>query len=425
MRVCCHNGEPYTQDQLRTALLAVHRQIEPLQCVLSAADDNKVLLTVQPDIEPTLEYRELPNDYVKGEDSPKFLEQLGSEEVTKGMGPTPADAYGKTLWRAILLEDGWVLLVFHHTICDGTSRKIFVHHLLEALADPNAIQDSPKIKLQPDACDLIASEVAKVEETKEACEVEKESPTNPPLPTCWPSPDKEAPMHERYNQVLSTIIPNVSTLREQCKSNKVSVTPVLVAALALAIRRQMSIPNSEKVDMRKMSWGVDIRRHLSDPNVFGCYIMGHNAENEVVLVQADDVVWSIAADVQKAMVKCTSLGLAHDNLVQVKHQMEQPITPEGLMPILAPLINGPDQGRTGPLNVSNIGVLKGQSACGKARVDKLYSITSQNHMGTYAWMNTATINDALFVTLASVWPTTSEERMKAMLDAFVQILNDI
>ena len=415
MRLRCHEGKPYTQDELKRALLAVHRQIEPLQCVLSSADDNNILLSARPDIEPTLDCR-------KGEVSPEFLDQLASEEVTKGMGATPADAFGKALWRGIILEDGWVLLIFHHTICDGNSRKIFVDRLLEVLANPDAFEDSPKLKLQPDACHLIASKVANSEDTKEPCGGEKE-PFVPCTPS-WPSPDKEAPMDERHNHVCSTTIPNISTLRAKCKANKVSVTPVIIAAFALAVRRQMRIPPSEEVDMRQMSWGVDIRRHLSDSNIFGCYVFGYNAEAEAMCVKADDAVLPIAINIQKAMAKCSSLSVAHDKLFQTKIQMEQPMTPEALMPILS-LINGPVQGRTGPLNVSNIGLVKGQSTCGKAHVDKLYSITSQTNLGTYAWMNTATINDNLFVTLASVRPTTSEERMKAMLDEFAQILTDV
>jgi hypothetical protein len=40
------------------------------------------------------------------------------------------------------------------------------------------------------------------------------------------------------------------------------------------------------------------------------------------------------------------------------------------------------------------------------------------------WMNTASIEDDLFVTLGSVHPTVSKERGRAMLDEFVRILTD-
>ena len=44
--------------------------------------------------------------------------------------------------------------------------------------------------------------------------------------------------------------------------------------------------------------------------------------------------------------------------------------------------------------------------------------------GGGVWMNTASIEDDLFVTLGSVHPTVSKERGRAMLDEFVRILTD-
>jgi hypothetical protein len=103
--------------------------------------------------------------------------------------------------------------------------------------------------------------------------------------------------------------------------------------------------------------------------------------------------------------------------------MEEPMTIEKLMPLLA-LIDSETQGRTSTLNVSNIGMVDGESTCGTVRVEKLFSISSQTALGSYVWMNAASIRDDLFVTLGSVYPTVSKERGRAMLDEFVRILAD-
>ena len=445
-------GVPCTQNELEKALHAVHSQIIPLQCVLHKEEkgnnSNKSILSYRPDLKPTLDIRELPKDYVKGEASPKYLEQLVAEEVTKGMGATPDDAYDKVLWRGIILEDGWVVLIFHHVICDGYSRgKIFVERLVEALAvnqqntAPTVVEEKEmsKIELEPDAYQLLQEELF-IRQGSEANSKERdahaidkdESQQLAPTKSCWPSPDDVSPVPNRYNQVPSTIIPNVSIIRQKCRVEDVTVTSMIIAALALSVRRQMNIPlPSEEVDMRKISWGVDIRRHLvsssnyKSSNLFGCYVFSDNAEAECIPVKANDSVWYVAGLIHNAMANSsTSMDVAYNTIRKTKEQMEEPMTPEKLMPILS-LIDGPDQGRNGALNVSNIGVVKGKSSCGTVRVDKLFSIASQNAIGSYAFMNTTTIDDNLFVTLASVWPTTSKERGRAMLDEFINILTDI
>jgi len=210
MRLTKNNGVPCTQDDLAKALHTVHHEIIPLRCILEKDEDtNEPFLSFHPDVKPTIDIQKLPSDYDGNADSPECLERLAAQEVTRGMGPTPDDAYGKTLWRAIVLEDGWVILIFHHTICDGYSRKIFIKRLVEAIAHPDA--KAAVIELQPDAYKLLGNLIH--EDEKDEGKVKEAPQVVPPKPS-WPSPDEKAPIVERYNQVPSAIIPNVLSLRK-------------------------------------------------------------------------------------------------------------------------------------------------------------------------------------------------------------------
>lgn len=414
-----HNGVPCTQDVLTKALHTVHNDIIPLRCILEKDEDtSEPFLSFHPDVKPTIDIQKLPANYDGDVDSPGWLEQLAAEEVTRGMGPTPDDAYGKTLWRAIVLDDGWVILIFHHTICDGSSRKIFLKRLIEAISHPDA--QAAVIELQPDAYQLLGKRIHEVE--KDEGDTKEAPPLSPPKPS-WPAPDEKAPIVERYNQVPSAIIPNVLSIRDKCRSNGVTVSSAIIAALTLAVRRQMDVSPSQGVDMEKITWAVDIRRHLDDSaKMFGCYVIDDGIQQPIP-VKADDSIWSIASNIASVMTKSTSLNLAHQKTSECKKQMEEPMTIEKLMPLLA-LIDSETQGRTSTLNVSNIGMVDGESTCGTVRVEKLFSISSQTALGSYVWMNAASIRDDLFVTLGSVYPTVSKERGRAMLDEFVRILAD-
>mmetsp|Transcript_3486 Transcript_3486/g.5884 ORF Transcript_3486/g.5884 Transcript_3486/m.5884 type:complete len:447 (-) Transcript_3486:2121-3461(-) len=419
MRLLSAPGMPCTQDELVKALHTVHNEIIPLRCVLEKdGDTNETFLSFQPDIKPNIDIQNLPSDYDGDVDSPECLEQLTAAEVTRGMGPTPDDAYGKTLWRAVVLEDGWIILVFHHTICDGYSRKIFVKRLVEAISNPNA--KAPAIELQPDAYQLLGTLIH--EDEKDEGDI-KEVPPLSPLKPSWPLPDEKAPIVERYNQVPSAVIPNVMSIRDKCRSHGVTVSSAIIAALTLAVRRQMNISPCQGVDMEKITWGVDIRRHVDNStNMFGCYVFSDGIE-EPISVKENDSIWSIASNIASTMTKSTALDRAHQKVSECKEQMEEPMTPDKFMPLLA-LIDGENQGRNATLNVSNIGLIDGKSTSGTVRVDKLFSISSQTALGSYVWMNTASIEDDLFVTLGSVHPTVSKERGRAMLDEFVRILTD-
>jgi NRPS condensation-like uncharacterized protein len=418
MRLTNH-GVPCTQDELTKALHTVHDEIIPIRCILEKDEDtNEPFLSFNPDVKPTIDMQKLPADYDGDVDSPECLEQLAAKEVTRGMGPTPDDAYGKALWRAIVLEDGWVILIFHHTICDGYSRKIFVKRLVEAISNPDA--KATLIELQPNAYQLLGDRIH--DDEGDVNEAPPLSPSPPSKPS-WPSPDEKAPIVERCNQVPSAIIPNVLSIRDKCRSHGVTVSSAMIAALTLAVRRQMNVSPCEGVDMDKITWSVDIRRHFDNStNMFGCYIIDDGIQQPIP-VKADDSIWSIASNIASVMTKSTSLNLAHQKISGCKIQMEEPMTPEKLMPLLA-LMDGETQGRNSTLNVSNIGMIDGESISGTVRVEKLFSISSQTALGSYVWMNAASIRDDLFVTLGSVYPTVSEERGRAMLDEFVRILTD-
>eukprot|EP00985_Skeletonema_marinoi_P024681 scaffold17398_cov155-Skeletonema_marinoi.AAC.8 len=276
MRLLSAPGMPCTQDELVKALHTVHNEIIPLRCVLEKdGDTNETFLSFQPDIKPNIDIQNLPSDYDGDVDSPECLEQLTAAEVTRGMGPTPDDAYGKTLWRAVVLEDGWIILVFHHTICDGYSRKIFVKRLVEAISNPNA--KAPVIELQPDAYQLLGTLIH--EDEKDEVDIKKAPPLSPLKPS-WPLPDEKTPIVERYNQVPSAIISNVMSLRDKCRSHGVTVSSAIISALTLAVRRQMNISPCQGVDMEKITWGVDIRRHVDNStNMFGCMCLVMGLKN--------------------------------------------------------------------------------------------------------------------------------------------------
>ncbi|KAL7528878.1 hypothetical protein ACHAWF_002748 [Thalassiosira exigua] len=425
---------PCSRDESIAALRSVHRRIVPLRCVLERDEDSgDVVLSHRPDLEPAIVSEELPEDYDGTAPSPECLERRAAEEATKGMGPTPEAAFGKALWRAIVFNEGWVVLIFHHVICDGSSRKTFTKRMVEALADPTA--EGAEIELRPGVCEMLedAMENGQGDEQKDDSPRDEGAVATPPLPSepCWPSPDERTPVARRINQAPSAAIPEASVLREKCRSHGVTVTSAIVAALALAIRRQRSAgPNardavaaSEAVPAAKMGFGVDVRRHLplaTEP--FGCYVVGCEIEDAVPL-KADDALWPVARTLAPSVARGASLDVAVAKCHGVRERMAAPMSPEALGRLME-LVEGPDQGRTAMLNVSNVGVVDGTSSCGTVRVDKLFSITSQNALGSYAFMNVATIGDRLFVTLGTVWPTVSKERGRAILDDFCAILKD-
>lgn len=489
MRLIRQDGVPCTQAELAAALWNVHCQIAPLRCVLekdaeSAADS---FLSLRPDLEPIIVFQELPERYDGGAASPECLEQLAAEEATKGMGPTPDDAYNKPLWRAMVLEDGWVMLVFHHVISDGMSRKLFIRCMLGALANPKA--EAAVIGFKPGALELLEEVVTKESASAignevplpptenatlaDACAAEEKKedevtrPTTPRDKTddnddrklalesisigvpvasdeedvvnsafqkpCWPSPDEIVPMPERYNQAPSAIIPNASRLRNACRSHGVAITSAIVAALALVVRRQMSETNggadgvdpSEAISMKKIGVSLDIRRHLPEgiaSDLFGCYATGVQFE-EPLAIRADDSIWSLATLVATQIRDSATLDGSIKQCRKVKDQMAVPMSPESLTPLLT-LIGGPDQGRTNPLNASNVGFVEAASSCGTVELDRLFSITSQTALGSYCFLNAATVRDDLFITLGSVYPTISKMRARGMLDDLTAILTE-
>lgn len=426
MRLSHRNGRACSQQDLTDALRSVHQRIEPLRCILEKDEvTGGSYLTFKPDLGPLIDTQTLPDDYDADEASPKCIEKLVAQEVTKGMGPSPDDAYNKALWRSIVLEDGWVILIFHHSICDGSSRKIFTDRLVKALANPETADEQEIIQLQPSAYDLLGAKVEckEADEKKDDIDTKDDASRAPVLSKKgWPSPDKVSSVPERFNQAPSAIIPNSSSLRDKCRLHGTTVTSAMTAALAMSVRRQMSIPETDIVDMDSIKWAVDVRRHLNNAPLFGCYIFSDGIQNPIS-IKVEDSIWSLAKEIYKYMVKSSSLDYAHSKVLECKDMMEEPMTPQKLMPLLA-LIDGEDQGRNSSLNMSNIGLVDGSSSCGNVRVDKMFCITSQTALGSYVWMNAASLNNNLYVTLASVWPTVSEERGRAMLDEFVDILTN-
>ncbi len=442
---CAENNSPCSPDDIVAALHRVHRRIVPLRCVLEKTPDATIALVVRKGLKPDISIVDDDDgSYADADDHGLhlLLEQLAAREVSEGFGPTADCYHDRPLWRArVLPRHGWVVVTFHHAICDGSSRKIFTAELMDALEKSGeGNDDDDKYAFHPGADDLLKKALQKQTAQVQTPTKEQSRETNggvddpAAMPQCWPKPDKAVPLTERSIQAPSAAIPNASRLRHAARSHDVTVSAVLLAALAMVVRNQMDeVDASEPIAVSPVTMGVDVRRHLSDVSnsngnkqLFGCYVIGGSIDAKVNIQAGQDTssIWDLARHMSSEIPEATTLSHSVRKCKELKAMLDVPMTPEALSGIMG-MINGPTQGRTGPGNLSNIGVVPSESSAGTIQMDRLFSITSQTSMGSYAFMNAATVNDHMCVTLGSVKPIVTRERDQAMLKDLREIIEGV
>lgn len=441
---CAENNSPCSPDDIVAALHRVHRRIVPLRCVLEKMPDGTMALAVREGLKPDISIVDDDDGaYADADDHDLhlLLEQLAAREVSEGFGPTADCYHDRPLWRArVLPRHGWLVVNFHHSICDGSSRKIFAAELMDALEKGGEVNDDDdKYTFHPGADDLLnralQKQAAQVQPPTKEESSDADGGNDPAaMPQCWPKPDKAVPLTERSIQAPSAAIPNASRLRHAARSHDVTVSAVLLAALAVVVRKQMDeVDASEPICVSPVTMGVDVRRHLSDVSnnngnkqLFGCYVIGGSIGTKVPIQAGQDTssIWDLARHMSSGIPEATTLSHSLSKCKELKAMLDVPMTPEALSGIMG-MINGPTQGRTGPANLSNISVVPSKSSGGAIQMDRLFSITSQTSIGSYAFMNAATVNDHMCVTLGSVQPIVSEERGRAMLDDLRKIIDGV
>ena len=447
---CAENNSPCSPNDIVAALHRVHRRIVPLRCVLEKTPDGSIALAVREGLKPDISIVDDDDgSYADADDQTLhlLLEKLAAREVSEGFGPTADCYHDRPLWRArVLPRQGWVVVSWHHAICDGSSRKIFTAELMDALEKgDDGGDDHDKYAFHPGADELLNKALQKQtaqmqtptkEESRDANGGDAIPDDPAAIPPCWPKPDKAVPLTERSIQAPSAAIPNASRLRHAARSHDVTVSAVLLAALAMVVRKQLAeVDATESIAVSPVTMGVDVRRHLSDVSnsngnkqLFGCYVIGGSIDVKVPIQAGQDTssIWDLdlARHMSSEIPKATTLSHSVHKCQELKAMLDVPMTPKALSGIMG-IINGPTQGRTGPANLSNIGVVRSESSGSSIQMDRLFSITSQTSMGSYVFMNAATVNDHICVTLGSVQPIVLEERGRVMLDDLREIIEKV
>lgn len=292
-----------------------------------------------------------------------------SEDHWKEVAHTEIDrdaaAGAACLWRAVALQDSAghvreIIMLFHHSLCDGMSMTRFVHDLLELTGRAAAGQTLPR-ELEP--LPLLGP-------------VEAMLP--PPLPaarpaarpaaeqTPWPF-ERWAPLQDRSTRILYWKIEAdlLERIRRHCRREHTTVNSALTAALLRA---------AAPADGRDVacSSGLNLRPRCTPPlsgDHFGCFIMMLQTGHTLSRVQT---FWDLARTCRTDIEAEIALRRAQGFLPRRFHRAFL----EGTMRDNLASGNERREFIGGPV-LSNLGVLDYPDTCGPLRVRDLYCVTSQ------------------------------------------------
>lgn len=399
-------------------------------------------LFLRPDLKPDIEI-DLDADI-----SPHSLALLGAESASAGIGPTWRACEGKLLWRARILREGWLLLIFHHAIIDEKSISMLMKELLSILSGRE--RTSPKPSLDPKLTQLLdqpdvggpgtSGKFTRLMEQRKGgrwpgkavgrladiVPSSKRSNVVAREGKEWPKPDGLAPWQDRKTRSLVTSIPVAEKLRAVCRERGLTVNTALLASLALALRGQMS--RAGTVGMRPIL-ATDARSHIPDgQDLFGSYSLGarYRAGWGTLDVAEDTDFWNLATCAKKA-VEDAGKKLEIHNIAWYMRFLTAAMGKKDVAWLQGAMdLDGPDQGRTNAILVSNAGVVSGMES-GHFKVTQSYFASHQAAWGPFVWLNVMTIGARMCLTLCYVDPLLADEKVSwpqlvvPLVDCFVGI----
>ncbi|CAE7193621.1 unnamed protein product [Symbiodinium pilosum] len=337
---------------------------------------------------------------------------------------------GRPLWRAKVMRDGWLLLTFHHAIVDEKSIWMLMRELVSILSGRQ--RSSPKFALDLRLSELLdqpSSRFTRLMEQRQggrlpgkavgrlADMVPLGSPRRKLKPREgkeWPKPDGLAPWQCRKTRAQVASIPLAGKLRAVCRERNLTVNTALLASLALALRKQMS--REGKVGMRPIL-AFDARMHIPDgQDLFGSYSLGARYRNGwgTLDVAEDTNFWDLAECSKKAVEDATKRLEAH-NIAWYMRFLTAAMGKKDVAWLEGALdLDGPDQGRTNALLVSNAGILA-ELESGDFKIAQSHFISHQAAWGPFVWLNVMTVDENIFLTLCYVDPLLCYDRAAEVL----------
>lgn len=409
---------PATPEELAEALWETHTHFAALQAIIK---DKRLFL--RPDLMPEIEF-DLDTDV-----SPHGLALLGAEAASMGIGATWQACEGKLLWRAKIFREGWLLLTFHHAIIDEKSISMLMKELISILSGRE--RSSPKPSLEPKLTQLLDQPSGKftrlMEQRKggrlpgkavgrlaDLVPLGARSNVQAREGKEWPKPDGLAPWQERKTKALVTSLPIGEKLRRVCRERGLTVNTALLASLALALRKQMS--RSGKIGMRPIL-ATDARSHIPDgQELFGSYSLGARFRSGwgTLDVEENTDFWQLAACAKKAVEDAGKKMEIH-NIAWYMRFLTAAMGKKDVAWLQGALdLDGPDQGRTNAILLSNAGIVSGLES-GAFKVTQSYFASHQAAWGPFVWLNVMTIAENMFMTLNYVDPLLAHEKAKTLL----------
>mmetsp|Transcript_43848 Transcript_43848/g.71067 ORF Transcript_43848/g.71067 Transcript_43848/m.71067 type:complete len:479 (+) Transcript_43848:3-1439(+) len=416
---------PTDPQGLAIAIREVYPRFAALQATI---ESNRLVL--RPELKPEVTVDEVADV------TPESLAQLGGEEASRGLGSSHEACEGRSLWRAKVLREGWVMLTFHHAIADAHSIELFIRELLEVLAVPDwkishsderhppALSATLTTLLEQRGGGQVAGKaVGQLARLANSCKspgrCSKQCPVTLREGREWPAPEDTADWQQRQTRACTATLGAASRLRAACRQRGVTVNAVLVASLACALRKRMS--KSGKVSMQPIL-AFDTRRHIPDSDgLFGSYSLGGYGGK--LKVGSDASLWDIAEQAKKLVQDVSSKSLAY-TISWYMRFLTTAMGKQNMSWLNATLaLNGPDQGRLNALLVSNTGLATGLSAA-QFRVSEMFFISNQSAWGPFVWLNASTINDKLCLTLCYVEPLLSRSNAEFLLHQVLTSLEE-
>ena len=361
--------------------------------------------------------------------SPHGLALLGAETASLGVGATWQACEGKLLWRAKILREGWLLLTFHHAIIDEKSISMLMKELISILSGRE--RSSPKPSLDPKLTQLLDEPSGKFTRLMEQRKGGKlpgkavgrladlvpstriRSNIQAREGKEWPKPDGLAPWQERQTKALVTTLPIGDKLRMVCRERGLTVNTALLASLALALRKQMS--RAGKIGMRPIL-ATDARSHIPDgQELFGSYSLGARFRSGwgTLDVAEDTDFWQLAACAKKAVADAGKKLEIH-NIAWYMRFLTAAMGKKDVAWLQGALdLDGPDQGRTNAILLSNAGIVTGMES-GPFKVTQSYFASHQAAWGPFVWLNVMTIAGNMFLTLCYVDPLLADQKAALM-----------
>lgn len=314
------------------------------------------------------------------------------------------------LWRTVALQDAAghvreLLMLFHHSLCDGMSMTRFVHDLLELAGCAAADQALP-----PERAPLPL--LGPVEAMLPPPDPADRPATRPdPETASWPF-EQWAPLEERATRILYWHIEAelLDRIRQHCRRTHTTVNSALTAALL----RAAAPADGQRVPC---SSGLNLRPRCAPPlsrDHFGCFIMMLQTSHTRARHQT---FWDLARACQADSAAEIALRRAQGFLPRRFHRAFLESTMRDNLAAAEERREFPG----GPV-LSNLGVLDYSDTCGPLRVRDLYCVTSQLSGLYMLFLGLYSLYGRLFCSLSYTEPLLSAATANRIAATFTEEL---